>query len=129
MMTLQIMLFIAIFILLEFFESTWQKADTFYGVIYNNYKIYNKGIFTYFILNTTFIYSLFLAIYLNNFSFWMSCIIVLKFLDLSFRLHLVNKIKNDESISSLVPVDITMNIYFRYINVLIYPLSFIFAVI
>lgn len=120
---------LSIFIAMEAFESNWQKADTFYGVIKNNYKIYDKGIIYYFLLNPTFIYSLFLAFLLNNFSFWMSSIIVLKFADISFRLHLMQKISKDESIQSIVPMDMDMNVYLRYINVLIYPLSFIFSVI
>jgi hypothetical protein len=119
---------ISIFVAMEAFESNWQKADTFYGLIENNYKIYSKGIGYYFALNPTFVYSIYLAFALNNFGFWMSCIIVLKFVDISFRLHLMSKISKDESIEHLIPVDMNMNIYLRYLNVIIYPLCFVFAV-
>ena len=125
---MSIILLLAIFIALEIFESNWQKSDTFYGVIENNYKVYNKSLLLYFILNPSFIYSLFLAIYLSNFGFWMSSVIVLKFVDISFRLHLMQKISKDESITELIPIDMQMSFYLRYLNVIIYPLCFIFAV-
>lgn len=123
------LIFLIVFILLEIFESTWQKADTLFGIIYNNYHIYKKNIFLYFLLNTTFFYSIFLAFYLNNFSFWMSSIIIIKFFDIVFKLSLIKKIDNEEGLTQIVPIDIKMNNTFRYINVLIYPISFIFAVV
>ncbi len=128
MMLDSILICVIVFISLEVFESNWQKADSFYGVIENNYKVYQKGLIVYFLLNPTFVYSLFLAFYLNNFGFWISSIIVLKFADISFRLHLMQKIQKDESIQEIIPMDMNMNIYLRYINVVIYPLCFIFSV-
>ncbi len=122
-----IIIFLLFFIVFEIFESSWQKADSFYEVINNNYKIYKKNLFFYFLLNPTFIYSLFLSFYLNNFGFWMSSIIVIKFADISFRLYLMQKITKNESFKNIIPIDITMNIYIRYINVAVYPLCFIFS--
>ncbi|MCK5111180.1 MAG: hypothetical protein KAQ94_06635 [Arcobacteraceae bacterium] len=124
---IELFIFIIIFAGLEVFESNWQKADTFYGVIKNNYIVYQKSLLLYFFLNPTFIYTLFLSFYLNNFTFWMSSIIVLKFADISFRLHLMQKIDKDEPLSDIIPIDMSMNNYLRYINVVIYPLCFIFA--
>lgn len=80
-------------------------------------------------MNPTFFYSLYLAITLNNFSFWMSSIIVLKFVDISMRLHILKKIDNDEDIKELIPLDIPMNIYLRYMNIIIYIPALIFAII
>ena len=114
------------FIALELFESNWQKADTFYGLIKNNYTAYKKGIFLYFLLNPTFIYSIYLSYSLKNYSFLMTLIIGLKFADISFRLHLMNKIDKDEDITGLIP-DMPMNWMLRYINVFIYPVSFILS--
>ena len=116
-----------VFLLLEFFESNWQKAPTLYGVIYNNYTMYEKNTLLYFLINTTFIYSIFLAFYLSLFNFWMSSIIVIKFIDIAFRLHIINKLNNGAELSDFIPVDIHMNNLFRYLNVLIYPLTLIFA--
>jgi hypothetical protein len=123
-------LFLILFLIaLEVFESNWQKADSFYGVIKTNYQVYSKSLILFFILNPTFIFSIYLSITLNNFTFLMNAIILLKFMDISFRLHLMKKIQNDEDISSLIPIDIPMNNYLRYINVVIYPTLFVFSVI
>ncbi|HIP13195.1 MAG TPA: hypothetical protein EYG97_00090 [Arcobacter sp.] len=117
----------SLFFALELFESNWQKSDTLYGLLDNNYQVYKKNIFLYFIMNPTFLFSLYLAITLNNFGFWMISIIVLKFLDISMRLNVMQKIDKDEEITTLVPFDINMNIYLRYMNILIYIPALTFA--
>ena len=124
-----ILILLVFFISLELFESNWQKSDTFYGVIKKNFQIYQKNIFLYFILNPTFFFSLYLAMKFNNFGFLMSSIIVMKFLDISFRLYLMNKIQKDEDITSLVPLDIKYTNTLRYFNVVLYPITFVLALL
>jgi hypothetical protein len=113
-----------IFIALEVFESSWQKADRFYGLVRNNYQAYKKSKLLFFLLNPSFIYAIYLAISLSNYSFLMNTIIVLKFVDIAFRVHLCTKIDNDEDISELIPYNLEYNFIYRYLNVLIYPLTF-----
>ena len=117
-----------IFIALEFFESTWQKSDTLYGLIYNNFSIFNKNIILYFLLHTTFFFTILVSFYLNNFNFWMSSILVIKFLDISFKLTLMQKLSSGKELNEIIPMNINMNLVFRYMKVLIYPLTFLFAV-
>ena len=117
-----------VFIALEFFESTWQKSDSLYGIIKNNFLIFKQNIFLYFLLHLTFFYTIFLSFYLNNFSFWMSSILIIKFLDISFKLILMQKLSIGKDIDELIPLDVKMTLIFRYMNVLIYPLTFLFAV-
>ena len=123
-----ILLLFLIFVALEFFESTWQKSDTLYGFINNNFSIFNKNIILYFLLHTTFFYTIFLSFYLNNFTFWMSSILVIKFLDISFKLTLMQKLSSGKEINELIPMNINMNLVFRYMNLVIYPLTFLFAI-
>ena len=117
-----------IFIAVELFESNWQKSDSMYGLISNNFKIYQKSIFLYFLLHISFFYTIYVSIYLNNFSFWMSSILVIKFLDIAFKLNMMKKLSNGLNIEEVMPINVKMTPIFRYMNVLIYPLSFIFAV-
>lgn len=124
---MEFLFLLIVFILFEFFESKWQKSDSLYGLILNNYYIYKKNIFLYFIFHITFFYSIFLSFYFNNFNFWMSSILVVKFLDISFKLSMMKKIDNGLSLSEIMPMNIKMTSLFRYINVLIYPLSFLFS--
>ena len=125
---MSILTLLLIFIVLEFFESTWQKSDTLYGLINNNFSIFNKNIILYFLLHTTFFYTIFLSFYLNNFTFWMSSILVIKFLDISFKLTLMQKLSSGKEINELIPMNINMNLVFRYMNLVIYPLTFLFAI-
>lgn len=117
-----------IFLVVEFLESTWQKSDSLYGLITNNYYIFKSNIFLYFLLHLSFFYTIFLSYYLNNFGFWMSSILVIKFLDISFKLSMLKKLSSGLSIEEVMPMDIKMTLLFRYMNVLIYPLSYLFAV-
>ncbi|APW66451.1 hypothetical protein LPB137_11595 [Poseidonibacter parvus] len=117
-----------IFIVLELFESTWQKSPTLHGLVLNNFHIYKKNIFLYFILHPTFIFTIFVSLYLNNFGLWMSSILIIKFLDISFKLNLMKKLSSGLDISEIITFNVNMTPLFRYMNVLIYPVSFIFAV-
>ena len=73
-------------------------------------------------------YTIFLSFYLNNFTFWMSSILVIKFLDISFKLTLMQKLSSGKEINELIPMNINMNLVFRYMNLVIYPLTFLFAI-
>lgn len=116
-----------IFIAVELFESNWQKSDTLYGLLANNYSIYRTNLFIYFILNAGFFYSIFLVIYLQNNSFWLLSIVGIKFLDIAFKLNIMTKISKDVPLEEIMP-NIQMNLLFRYMNAIIYPLTFLIAV-
>lgn len=115
------------FIAIELFETNWQKAPTLYGILENNFKIYQKNIFLYFILHPSFFYSIYLAISLNNFGFWMSFIVILKFVDISFKLSIMKKLSKNYELSSIIPFDANITMIFRYLNLFIYPSSFLLA--
>lgn len=124
---MEILSLFLIFVALEFFESKWQKSDTLYGLLNNNFQIFQKNIFLYFLLHLTFFYTIFVSFYLNNFSFWMSSILIIKFLDISFKLSLMKKLSNGTNIEEIIPFNMTMISILRYMGVIIYPLSFLFA--
>lgn len=58
----------------------------------------------------------------------MSSILIVKFLDISFKLTMMKKLNDGLTIEEVMPININMTPLYRYMNVLIYPLSFIFAV-
>ena len=117
-----------IFIALEFFESTWQKSDTLYGFVNNNFTFFKKNIFIYFILHLSFFYTIFLSFYFNNFGFWMSSIFIVKFIDISLKLSIMKKLSKGISIEEIIPMNINMSPVFRYFNIVVYPLTFLFAI-
>lgn len=115
------------FVAIEIFESNWQKSTTFYGILENNFKIYQKNIFIYFILHLSFFYSIYLCFTLNNFGFLLSFIIVLKFIDIAFKLIIMQKLSNGKELQEIIPFNANVSIYLRYINVLIYPSIFLLS--
>ena len=117
-----------IFIALELFESNWQKSDSLYGLINNNYLLFRKNIFIYFILHISFFYTIFLSFYFQNFGFWMSSIFIVKFADISFKLSIMKKLSNGISVENIVPMNVNITPIIRYFNVIIYPLTFLFAI-
>ena len=80
------------------------------------------------LLHLTFFYTIYFSFSLSNFTFWMNSILIIKFLDISFKLTLMQKLARGKEIAEIIPMDVKMTIVFRYMNVLIYPLSFLFAV-
>ena len=121
-------LLLFIFIALEFFESNWQKSDSLYGVLINNFLLFRKNIFIYFSMHVTFLYTIFLSFYFSNFGFWMSSIFIVKFLDISFKLSIMKKLSNGVPIERIMEINVKMTPILRYFNVIVYPLTFLFAI-
>ncbi|OCL94052.1 hypothetical protein [Aliarcobacter thereius] len=115
------------FIAIELFETNWQKSDTLYGILKNNFTIYKRNIFLYFILHSSFIYTIYLAVTLNNFGFFLSSIIVLKFVDIAFKLSIMNKISKGEELNSIIPIDVKIGATLKYLNVFLYPSLFLLS--
>lgn len=57
----------------------------------------------------------------------MSSIIVLKFLDISLKLSIMKKLSNGLTLEEIIPFNANISPVLRYLNVLLYPLSFLFA--
>ncbi|WP_228135560.1 hypothetical protein [Halarcobacter anaerophilus] len=56
----------------------------------------------------------------------MLSIVGIKFLDISLKLNIMKKIDEEIALEEVIP-NIKMGFIFRYINALIYPLSFILS--
>lgn len=127
---MDIILFISTFFAIELFESNWQKADTLFGVVANNYKIYKIGIFVFLFMNFSFMYSIFLMYYFNNFSFMMLSIVAMKFFDIAFKLRLIQIIEDGgfEALQQIFSQDIKINLFLRYMNAIIYPAIFYYSI-
>lgn len=124
---MEILTLFIIFIFIELFESKWQKSQTLHGVLLNNLFIFKKNIFLYFLFNTGFIYSIFLTIYLDNYTFMMLSIVFIKFFDIGLRLSIIQKINEGISLNEIIP-DIEMKPLYRYLNVIAYPITFLFSI-
>lgn len=114
-------LILTLFIILELFESTWQRNNTFYGLIQNNFSIYKKNIFLYFLLHATFFYALFIALVFNIFNFYISSIIILKFFDIVIKISIMKKLSSNYLLEDIMPINFNMTVIYSYFNLLLYP--------
>jgi hypothetical protein len=53
-----IMSYILLFVLLEFYEISWQKAPSIMGMLIRMYKYYSKNIFLFLIMQPTFYFAI-----------------------------------------------------------------------
>lgn len=120
---------VLLFILLELFELSWQwkNTNTFYGLLQNNLNLFNKNIFIYFIFHTTFFYTIFLSFFYHNFTFLMNSILVIKFIDIAFKITILSKLNKGESLNELFPYDMTLAPIFRYYSLFLYPSLFLYS--
>lgn len=116
-----------IFIAIEIFESNWQKAPTLYRLIENNFLVFQKSIFLYFSLHLSFFYLIYLSLSIDNYSFLMLSILALKFFDITLKLSIMKKLAKGEAIENILPYDVKLSFVLRYLNVLIYPISFLLS--
>jgi len=114
---------------MEFFETKWQKADSLDKLLLKNYFLYkSEGIFGYLLVNLSFFYAIGVAFFLNNFVFWIDLIVVFKFMDISMKLYIFQKIDNEgeDVLYEFFPQNISMQ-ELTYLNMSIYVTSMFIA--
>jgi len=88
-MTLELQLFI-IFILCELFELFWQKSPTLLAMIEKIYAYYKKSPYLLYLMHPSYIFSIYLF-YLSHYNLWILAILVIKSIDIMFKVLLINK--------------------------------------
>ena len=86
-----VMQIVTMMILLELFEIYIQRADTLREMIDNLYYYYNRSVFLFFLVHPTFYYVLGVTLYFDTFNFYSITILVLKALDLFFKVELIKQ--------------------------------------
>ena len=114
-------LYIFILIVFELYEASWQKSDSFNGMIQKIFDRYEKGQINFFLSHPTYWYVLFVAIKLDIHNFWMIAIIFLKTSDIVFKLWLI------QSKKSFYFPEIKISSNLIYINTIVYTFLFFMA--
>jgi hypothetical protein len=83
--------FIIIMALLELIEVSLQKADTLGDMIEKLYTYYDKSIFLFFMIHPTFYFVLFVALYLDITNFYIIIILLIKTIDMFFKIELIHQ--------------------------------------
>lgn len=88
-MTFELQLFL-LFILTEVFELYWQKSPTLLTMIEKIYTYYKKSPYLLYLMHPSYIFSIYLF-YLSSYNLWILAIILIKSLDIIFKVILIHK--------------------------------------
>ena len=105
---------VIVMIVLEFFEFYIQSANRLGEMIDKLYAYYNKNIFLFFLVHPTFYYVLGVTLYFDTFNFYSITILVLKALDLFFKIELIKQKyyepSMDEELEKMMALKMTLGV-------------------
>lgn len=114
--------YVLLFIILEVFEITWQKAQSMMGMLVRMHKYYSKSIFLFLIMHPTFYFSIGFAM-LTDYNPFALILVFIKTLDLATKILLIEQVfikkelSHELSIALLTPI----NKFLPYIGLVVYP--------
>ena len=114
--------YILLFIILEFYEISWQKAPSIMGMIIRMNNYYSKSIFLFLIMQPTFIFSIGFFI-LTDYNIYAMILLFIKTVDVVTKILLIEqvftkrKLSQEMSLILLAPI----NSFLPYMGLLIYP--------
>lgn len=120
-MTYELLLFI-LFVAAELFEMLWQKSSTLLGMIDKIYGYYQKSPYLLYLMHPSYIFGIYLF-YLTQYNLWILAILVVKSMDIIFKVLLIhkhyvlNELSNEMKLMLLQPLHPVM----LSIGVMIYP--------
>lgn len=118
-----ILQYLIIFILLELYEVTWQKADSIMGMLIRMYKQYDKSIFLFLIMNPTFYFAIWFAM-ISEYSPSAMILLFIKTVDVATKILLIQmvfvkkELSQDIALVLLAPI----NKFLPYIGLFVYPI-------
>lgn len=120
--------YVLLFILLEFFEVTWQKAPTIMGMIIKMHRYYSKSILLFLVMHPTFYFSIGFAM-LTDLNIYAMILVFLKTLDVATKIVLIEQIYTKRELSQELSLVLLapINNFLPYIGIFIYPLLILFA--
>ncbi len=90
---------ILIYILLELFETQWQKADTLMGMLLNMYQQYRRHIIWFLLLHPTFYFTIYLAI-ATDFKAEILLVLFIKTVDIATKILLMRQLFEKQEVSA-----------------------------
>jgi len=120
--------YILLFIFLEFYEISWQKAPSIMGMIIRMHKYYAKSIFLFLIMQPTFIFGIGFFI-LTDYNMFATILLFIKTTDVVTKILLIEqiftkkKLSHEMSLILLAPI----NNFLPYMGLIAYPPLIILA--
>ncbi|RLA70529.1 MAG: hypothetical protein DRG30_09165 [Epsilonproteobacteria bacterium] len=89
-------------IIFELLEAWWQRSDTMLGVLANGYHYYQKSIFLFLLMHPSFYFVLFVILSTQILNGWMVTILLLKSVDIFFKITMMQNIFVKNQIDELL---------------------------
>jgi len=83
--------YILLFIILELYEVSWQKANTLMGMLARMYHQYSANIILFFIMQPTFYFSVGLAM-LSDYNIYAMILVIIKTADIATKVQLLEQV-------------------------------------
>ena len=114
--------YVLLFILLELYEVSWQKADTLLGVLSRLNEHYSKNVWLFLMMQPTFFFGV-VFMMMSSYNLYAVMLFSLKASDILTKMLLVKKVFIDKEVSSslLEALVAPLNSIFLYLGVVIYP--------
>jgi len=108
----------------------WQKGKSFRAYVDNLFFFYKKGVIVFILLHPTLYFILFAQIAFQNYSFLISLLIIIKILDIGFKITLMDKIYNNKDLGAfkmMLEADYPISLGIKGTGLIIYSTLFFFA--
>lgn len=121
--------YVLLFVFLELYEISWQKAPSIMGMVLRMNKYYSKSIFLFLIMQPTFYFAIGFVM-LSQYSIYAMILLFLKTVDISTKILLIEqvftkrKLSHELSLILLAPI----NNFLPYMGLLIYPPLIVLAI-
>jgi len=122
-------LFFILFIFTELFELYWQKSPTLLAMIEKIYAYYKKSPYLLYAMHPSYIFSIYLF-YLSQYNLWILAIIVIKSIDIIFKVILIQKYFVDQNMSDEVKMMLSQPLhpFMLTMGLMLYPYLLFLAI-
>lgn len=121
--------YILLFVFLEAYEISWQKAPSIMGMIIRMHKYYAKSIFLFLVMQPTFYFSIGFVM-LSDYNIYAMILLFIKTVDVATKILLIEQVfvkkelTQDLSLILLAPI----NNFLPYMGIFIYPILIALAI-
>ena len=120
--------YVILFIVLELYEVSWQKAETLMGMLVRMYQPYRKNIFLFLVMQPTFYFSIGFAM-MSNYNPYALMLLFIKTMDVATKIQLLEQVFTKKELTHELSVVLLtpINRFMPYVGAFIYPILIILA--
>ncbi len=122
--------FVLLFIFLELYEVSWQKAPSMMGMLVRMHKYYAKNMFLFLVMQPTFYFAIGFAM-LSNYNHYALLLLLIKTADIATKILLLEQVfvkkELTQELSQILLAPI--NKLLPYIGLGIYPFLVVYAMV